>query len=222
MPDRRPRDSVIAAALVALVAAGVVKLALWLPGAIERAPARGKAFEIPAEENQDPAKVLEEARRALEKAETVTIHWLFFLDIDEALPEDVRGKPRFQGFPILGSTTVKSKQTGQQVLQSVLAKADPDPKSLTGCFDPQHGIEVKLADGRAIDLVICYHCWQMHIFDGSEKTYVSIGTASEPLLNEQLKAGGVEFVDRLELFLKSVREADHSSASSTRTRSGPS
>lgn len=221
MPDRRPRDSMIAAALVALVAAGVV--ALWLPGAIERAPARGKAFEIPAEENQDPAKVLEEARRALEKAEAVTIHWLFFTQFaDDKMPADVRGKPRFHGYPILGSAAVKSKQAGQQILQSVLAEVNPDPESLTGCFDPQHGIEVKLEDGRAIDLVICYHCWQMLIFDESENASVSIGTASEPLLTEQLKAGGVEFVDRLGLFLQSLREASHSSAPSTRTPSDPS
>lgn len=212
--EGRPlRASVVAAALMALVVAGAVKLALWLPGAIERAPARGKAFEIPGE-NQDPSKVLAEARRALERAETVTVHWLFTSPVDEDIPADVREKPRFHGFPILGSAVVKSKQAGQQVLQSVLTKADPDPESLTGCFDPQHGIEVKLQDGRSIDLVICYYCWQMKIFDGAEEAYVSIGTGSEPLLNKQLKAGGVEYVDRLGSAVPSLPP--------TRERSGPS
>ena len=68
---------------------------------------------------------------------------------------------------------------------------------------------VKLADGRSIDLVICYHCFQMEIFDESgDYTYVGVGTASEPLLSEQLKTGGVEYVDRLGQFLRS--QADNS------------
>lgn len=206
---RPPRASGIAVALMALLVAGVVKLALWLPGAIERAPAKGKAFDIPAEAHQAPAKFLAETRLALEKAETVTVHWLFFSPAERNLPDDVRGKPRFHGYPILGSTAVKSKQAGQQILESVFAHADPD--LATGCFDPQHGVEVKLADGRSIDLVVCYHCVQMKIYDESgDYTYVGVGTASEPLLNEHLKAGGVEYVDRLGEFMQSLREADNS------------
>lgn len=213
MPGRQLRASVIAAALVALVAAGLVKLALWLPGAIERAPARAKAFEIPGQ-NQDPAKVLAEARLALEKPGTVTVHWLFTSPVDEAFPADVREKPRFHGFPVLGSAAVKSKQASRQLLQSVFAEVNPDPKSLIGCFEPQHGIELKLEDGRALDLVICYYCRQMKILGESGDIYVSIGTGSEPLLNEQLQAGGVEYVDRLGPFLPSLPP--------TRERSGPS
>src|SRR5687768_3830010 len=120
--EGRPlRASVIAAALMALLVAGVVKLALWLPGAIERAPARAKAFDIPEEAHQEPVKFLTEARLALEKAETVTVHWLFFSPIERGLPDDVRGKPTFHGYPILGSAVVKSKQEGQQILESVFA-----------------------------------------------------------------------------------------------------
>lgn len=209
---RPPRAAVIAAALAALLVAGVVKLALWLPGAIERAPARAKAFDIPGGAYQEPmeflAEVRPETRLALENAETVTVHWLFFSPIERGLPDDVRGKPLFHGYPVLGSATVKSKQAGQQILESVFSQNDPDLAA--SCFDPQHGIEVKLADGRSIDLVICYHCFQMQIFDESGNTYVGISTASEPLLNEQLKAGGVEYVDRLEQFFQSLREADNS------------
>ena len=206
--ERRPlRASVIAAALMAVLVAGVVKLVLWLPGAIERVPARAKAFDIPEDAHQEPVKFLTQARLALEKAETVTVHWLFFSPAERGLPDDVRGKPTFHGYPILGSVAVKSKQAGQQILESVFAHVDPD--LATGCFDPQHGVEVKLADGRSIDLVICYHCFQMEIFDESgDHTYVGVGTASEPLLSEQLKTGGVEYVDRLGQFLRS--QADNS------------
>ena len=210
--DRAPRGAVIAFALIALAAAGVVKLVLWLPGAIERAPARatGKAFQIPEEKRPDPAKVLAETRRALEQAGTVKVHWLFFSPFEDFLPEDVRDKPRFHGYPVLGSAVVESKPASQQVLESVLGKVDPDPESLTACFEPQHGIEVKLADGRSIDLVICYHCFQMEIYDGAEEATVTIGPASQPVLNERLKAGGVQFVDRLEMVKESWRKGQGS------------
>ena len=192
----RPRPAVLAGAAMALFTAGTIKLVLWAPAAIDRLLSSPAAEEVQPPQ-KDRAKVLAETRSALEKAEALTIHWLFFSPIEGTFPSDAQGKPRYFGYPILGTATVESKQDSREILQSLFAKAEPDLGKLVDCFDPQHAIEARLEDGKSLHLVICYHCIQVWIFDGSGYTPFSIGPESERLLNTHLKAGGVEFVDRL-------------------------
>jgi hypothetical protein len=43
---------------------------------------------------------------------------------------------------------------------------------LAACFNPRHGITVR-KPGNSIDLLICYECLQVKVFDGGQATHLT-------------------------------------------------
>ncbi len=60
------------------------------------------------------------------------------------------------------------------------------------CFEPRHGLRAT-RNGKTIDFVICFHCLQMQIYDGSTENppYVAISNAPKKFFDDLLSANGI-------------------------------
>ena len=85
----------------------------------------------------------------------------------EVDPTELKTKPTFHGYLILGQAQVRSAETRTNLLDAlykVMGKGDP-----YACFNPRHGIRA-VRNKKTVDLVICFECQQIDIYDeqGSE------------------------------------------------------
>jgi hypothetical protein len=85
------------------------------------------------------------------------------LSLDPSRFEKRRPKEEFHCWRILGSMTVKDRES-QNELVTALKKCVVESKRLVaGCFNPRHGIRV-IQDGKTYDLVICFECLQVLVY----------------------------------------------------------
>ena len=64
-------------------------------------------------------------------------------------------------------------------LLGVLGEGVAEGGAPARCFNPRHGVRVKLAD-RTVDLVICFECWQIYEFDSTEEERTNHLTSDAP------------------------------------------
>jgi hypothetical protein len=88
-----------------------------------------------------------------------------------SLDPDPRNRPAengFHGWKVLGKTTVKDAEVRQKLVTALEKAAAANDGSVAGCFNPRHGIRVKRGD-KTLDLVICFQCFQVEVFDGDKR-----------------------------------------------------
>jgi hypothetical protein len=114
---------------------------------------------------------------------------LLSLDPDE---RNAKGaKEKFHDWKVLGKTVVKSKAARRRILAAVLKGVADHPRYAAKCFNPRHGIRATL-DGRTVDLVICFECYQIEMFEGNEELGDALTNRKpQPVLDKVLKAAGV-------------------------------
>lgn len=121
-----------------------------------------------------------EARATLEGAGSMQI---FALDPWRHTPAEESTKPdaeKFHGYRILGEATVDNPETRSRIVRLVYDGIDGNTTTAAGCFDPRHGIRATL-DGRSIDLVICFECLQLKLYDsGAEDGSGGMTTSRSP------------------------------------------
>jgi hypothetical protein len=128
-----------------------------------------------------------DVKAALEKAD----QWeLFSLDPSvlniEGEPEKYPPKDAFQGWKVLGKTTIKDADKRKELLALLVKGAADDKAQGIRCFEPRHGIRMTI-DGKTIDLVICFHCMQAYVYTGEKKMgYFLTGDAPQAALNKVL------------------------------------
>jgi hypothetical protein len=79
-----------------------------------------------------------------------------------SLQPDLALKPRgpgvFRGYTILGETTISSPDAQHRIVETLQkAMAAWTDNSVSGCFNPRHGIRVS-NDSGTYELVICFEC----------------------------------------------------------------
>jgi hypothetical protein len=117
----------------------------------------------------------EKAKAILTKADKVELY-----SVDPVPPkQDEKPKDEFRGWNSYGKTELKTAELRKKVLE--VAQAGK-PGYGAKCFDPRHGIRAT-ADGKSVDLVICFECSWVHVFpgDGNEVVRLTIGDHQEVL-----------------------------------------
>lgn len=129
-------------------------------------------------------QAFEPYQAVLDSAQELTI---FSLTPD---PSDKSGS--FHRYPIVGQAKVKGADKDLLVMALKQGIADPDGQHVM-CFDPHHGLRAT-ANGKTVDLVICFMCTQFLIFPPKNIDAAwTIGKAPEKLMNKFLKQAGAKF-----------------------------
>jgi hypothetical protein len=125
-------------------------------------------------------KLPDAAKAVLDNAASLEI---YSLQPEQAKPGADESK-LFHGYPILAKATVKDEDK-KKVLEA-LYKGIADNKGIAAnCFIPRHGLRAT-NEGKTIDLVICFECLQVDLWDGKDRTRVLITASPRNVLNEFL------------------------------------
>jgi hypothetical protein len=112
-------------------------------------------------------------------------------------PEHLKEKPagHFHGWRVLGRTTVKGGDKAA-ALAALRAGISENDGTVAGCFIPRHGIRATAA-GRTVDLVICFQCMSMQVFEEGKATVQALTTAApQATFDKLLKAAGVKLAGK--------------------------
>lgn len=93
----------------------------------------------------------------------------------------------FHGWKIIGSKTLKGREAFSRVVNSVNKSLDHPPDDDYMCFEPRHGIRVKDRKNRLVDLVICFECYSVEIYQPSGRSKHKLGRQSAKVLNAMLR-----------------------------------
>ena len=107
-------------------------------------------------------------------------------------PEHLQEAPKdaFYRWRVLGRTMIKGedKVAALKALRSGIAANEG---MVAGCFNPRHGIRVT-HDGKTTDLVICFECMSIQVFQGEKQLANVLTTAdAKPLFDKLLAAAKV-------------------------------
>lgn len=143
-------------------------------------------FAIPANSWGQKNKLPEEAKKILEKAESLE---LYSLDPDGSR-RGPKPKNNFHGWKILGKTTIKKAEDRQKLLQSLERGIRANSGIVAGCFNPRHGIRATLKN-ETVDVVICFQCFSMQVVQGKKTRNVLTTGLPAPTFNKILTAAKV-------------------------------
>lgn len=74
------------------------------------------------------------------------------------------GTRRFHGYEVLGDAALTDPGLATQLAQLISRGLAESDGSAALCFNPRHGVRV-VREGRTLDLVICYECKQIYVYD---------------------------------------------------------
>jgi hypothetical protein len=132
-----------------------------------------------------PNEIPKDARLALEQADSFE---LFSLSPDR--PEKPL-KDGFQGWKILGKTSVKDKEVRKKLVTAFEQGIEQMDGLPAACFNPRHGLRVT-RKGKTVDYVVCFECLQVAVCDGEDhKAPLRINASPEPLFDRILRDAGV-------------------------------
>jgi hypothetical protein len=131
-------------------------------------------------------KFPDQAREVLDKAEQLEL--LGIDDQPKGKKEDPgKGDKTFHGYPVLRRTVVKDQAARKQLLDA-LYKGIAEAKGTAKCFEPHHGVRAT-HQGKTVDLVICFKCDQMIVYeDGKSLGVVATTAAPQETLDKALAA----------------------------------
>lgn len=123
-------------------------------------------------------------RAVLERAEHGEI---FALNPVPPEPEEVAKAPGelFQGYRVLGKAKLTSKEERDRLIEAVRDAIRSNDGTAAKCFTPRHGLRI-VAQGDAVDLVICFECYQMRVHQGPNEHMLLIGRDGESELDAAL------------------------------------
>jgi hypothetical protein len=130
--------------------------------------------------NGGDKKLPDQAKAVLDNPSLVTLYSLE--------PLEKPGKDNaFQGWKVLGKTTVKEVEARKKLL-SALEKSIAEPgRGGAKCFDPRHAIRAT-QEGKTVDLVICFECGWVYVYvDGKDVAHVEMDTVAQPLFDQVLR-----------------------------------
>jgi hypothetical protein len=126
----------------------------------------------------------------------------FAVPAGEPVPPKLPEKPKpapdklFHDYPILGKVELRDAERLRYVVQSLDNAGQHSTDVRAGCFDPRHGIRVN-RDGVVHDLLICYECFAVSIYEGHRLVgFIPLNTSAQHtatphMLNGSLKRAGI-------------------------------
>jgi hypothetical protein len=106
-------------------------------------------------------------------------------------PERGRDDADFHRFKVLGRTMVTDPATRKRLYSALQSGARWNLPFPAMCFNPRHGIRVT-AGGRTVDLVICFECSQVQVWQGgSHLTTFIVGQSPESVFDQALRDTGL-------------------------------
>jgi len=117
---------------------------------------------------------------------------LFTLAVYEETRAQATGA--FHGWPVIGSVWLSDDDEAKRnLIEALEASVRTQPRTLSTCFVPRHGLRAHLFGGDFLDLVICFQCNDMRVFIGDPETPVDV------VHGLQMPAGlsGAEAFDRI-------------------------
>jgi len=201
--SRRSFSAILSVGAMVLILALAVWAYNWFVDFNKNPPAPRESTVEPPAPNRVPA-IWPEVARDLGSAASLTLYSLSPRVISRwEWATRLKGEPDFHDYLILGSAQVTSPKEAARIVTSVVQDVVVEDKTMM-CFNPRHGAQVTLRDGRQIDLVICYQCDKIEVYGvHGEREYVQVhpGPSKEALDNVLLSAG-VDLKDpRLDLYL---------------------
>jgi hypothetical protein len=124
-----------------------------------------------------------ETRDVLDQADEWELYSLFPDEREKSLPA------RFQGWPVLGKTTVRDAETRRRLRQALAegTKRYQQWFPAAACFVPRHGIHASHG-GKSVDLVICFQCGHVQ---GNGANGFRTTAAPQPAFDAVLADAGV-------------------------------
>jgi hypothetical protein len=106
-------------------------------------------------------------------------------------PERGRDDADFHHFKVLGRTMVTDPATRKRLYNSLQSGARWNLPFRSMCFNPRHAIRAT-AGGNTVDLVICFECSQVQVWqDDSHVTTFIVGQSPEPVFDQALRDAGL-------------------------------
>jgi hypothetical protein len=147
------------------------------------------------DEKKDDNKLPDAIKAVLDKADSLEI---YSLDPSLQLPvKDKEKEPekdpkdKFNGWKVLGKTVVKDKPAKDELLTALYKGVKDNEGVVAACFIPRHGIRAT-ADGKTVDLVICFQCLQIYCFvDGKREGGCLVTRSPQPAFDKVLKDANV-------------------------------
>ncbi len=104
--------------------------------------------------------------------------------------QEPKAAEKFHGYPVLGKveiTDVAKRKEIAGALKDGLAQSDG---WMADCFRPRHAIRA-VTNGRSIDYVICFECYQLEAHDGDSKSVKPVTREPQSVFNKHLKEAGI-------------------------------
>jgi hypothetical protein len=122
-------------------------------------------------------------RQVLDEAEEWEVYSLFPTPNEKRLPE------RFQGWAVLGKTTVRDAETRKHLGEALAWGTQRYHQWFPGpaCFNPRHGIHASHG-GKTVDLVICFEC--SYVYQSDRMVFRTTG-APQAVFDAVLTKAGV-------------------------------
>ena len=111
------------------------------------------------------------------------------------LPSPPDDKLAFHGHAVLGQTPVTGLEPRSELLHSLYEGIRRSSDAVPACFNPRHGIRA-VVGSQAVDLVICFQCMQIEVYEGGVKRLITTTRTPQPQFDRALKDAGVPFPDR--------------------------
>lgn len=136
--------------------------ALLLAAAAVKMPAAQEKNELP-----------EVVRAVLEKPDALVL-----LSLNPERP-DKQAKDDWYGWKVLGRTELKDAAARKVVADAVQKGVKDSDGTAAKCFEPRHGVHAVRGD-KSVDLVICFECYQLHVYVNGKREGRTILTTRAP------------------------------------------
>jgi hypothetical protein len=129
------------------------------------------------------AAIPSEIREVFDEADEWEVYSLFPVREEESLPE------RFQGWPVLGKTTVRDAPTLRRLREALARGTQRYHQWVPGpmCFFPRHGIHATHG-GKSVDLAICFEC--SYVYQNDVEVFRTTA-APQPVFDAVLTEAGI-------------------------------
>jgi hypothetical protein len=115
-------------------------------------------------------------------------------------PSRIRTTPppgNFHGWRVLGRTSIDDLATRQKLTNALRAGARENGSMAALCFKPRHGIHVVVHGSNVRDLVICFECLQVEVFEnGQAAKGFLISDSPQPVFDDALRVAGIPLAEK--------------------------
>jgi len=115
---------------------------------------------------------------------------LFSIDFIPLMGKEIKEKPNFHNYPILGSTKIMDPKI-KNYLTTTLERAAQRGRQGAACFDPRHAIRAK-HKGDIYGVILCFQCERAVVTRGTESVAdFPIGSGYQPPFDKVLTEAGI-------------------------------